>query len=186
MANKLFEVTLPDVSSNTLTLLVAASTANEISNAILLADVSGMLNGTTGQHRIRRLLDPERRHDCDYTLPGDLGAFQQRLRDHAAKLPTTGDTDDLHEWESGCGRLVLKFKGEHVDAIAQPGKNDAAVEAACKDEFILAQLRQMDQAIMRQCVHESGVDEAATMDEARLFNYFVWLAAWDVFDGKFD
>lgn len=86
-------------------------------------------------------------------------------------------------WSSGCGRLDLEIKPEHVEAIAQSGDNRVAIDEAIADDgYLRHQLNEMDMELAHEYVVESGAEPTDTNEETR--ELILWMACWDIKDGQ--
>lgn len=88
-------------------------------------------------------------------------------------------------WSSDSGHVELEIEPRHIDAIAQPGDNEAACRAAIdSDGYLRYQLQGMDMEEARVHLTEAGIDEVDEMTEEMVIIHILWSACHDISDER--
>lgn len=81
--------------------------------------------------------------------------------------------------------VELEIPLKAVDEICQIGSNDEAVENNLND-FILEQLKEYPKERLIQAVEAYGIENVDKMTTHELYQYILWLGAWNIKDDMDD
>lgn len=74
-----------------------------------------------------------------------------------------------------------------IDQICHSGSNDIAVAECMQIPEVKAELSEIDPEALRKELDQYGTwDNTQLQDHEANLERILWVAAWDIFDGKFD